>query len=340
VGREEAAAERPIFVVGCPRSGTTLLSTILHAHPRIAMPPETRFLLHVYQNREQYGDLRLAENRRLLARTITDNRWTRFVDLGLDPDRIVEAIVAGPPTLGSALATVWREFARARGKARWGEKRPLYSRHVEVILRLFPDAQIIHVVRDARACVASLRRVPFWDGSVAAAAAIWSLSEQDLRRNRARLAPDTFYSLRYEDLIGEPQRTVQDLCAFLGEPFTPAMLQHTKAAREIVPRRKRWHAATRRAIDRDLAHSWLERLDPAEIGLVQQVTRRQLTRNGYQLQPDVPAPSARDRALFHLERARRVGSRYKFRTQDRLLRARERRPVAAAPVASNGAECG
>jgi hypothetical protein len=332
VGNQSAPAERPIFVVGCPRSGTTLLSTMLHAHPRIAMPPETRFLLPVYRDREKYGDLRLAENRRRLAEAITGDRRTRFVDLRLDRDRIVEAIVAGPPTLGSALGTIWREYGESRGKPRWGEKRPLYSRHVDVILRLFPDAQIIHLVRDARACVASLRQVPFWDGSVAAAAAIWSLSEHDLQRNRARLPSDTFYSLRYEDLTDDPRRSLRELCRFLGEQFAPEMLDHRGAAREIVPRRKSWHVGTRRGVNRRRAQSWTWRLDPDEIGLVQRATRRQLLRNGYRLDADAPAPSPLDLVQYQLERARRAGAWRKARARDWLVRLGEDQPVAAQPA--------
>jgi hypothetical protein len=305
-----------------------LLSTILHAHPRIAMPPETRFLLPLYQHREEYGDLRAASNRRRVAEAITSNRRTRFVDLGLDRDRVVEAIVAGPPTLGSALETIWRQFAQSRGKPRWGEKRPLYSRHIDVILRLFPTAQIIHMMRDARACVASLRRMPWWDGSVAAATAIWQLSEHDLQRNRARLPRATFYSLRYEDLIRAPEQSLRELCAFLDEQFMPTMLDYTRAARDIVPKRKTWHAGTRRGIDPARVESWAEQLSPPEVGLIQRVARRELLRNGYRLQADAPAPPARELLTFQLERARRVGALRKIRARDWLARRRERQPVA------------
>src|SRR3954447_4058245 len=149
-------ANRPIFLVGCPRSGTTLLSVMLHAHARIAMPPETRFLLPVYRGRARFGDLREPANRRRLARRITAPRKSKFRDLGLNRRATVRAIMAAPPTIGSAAGTVWREFARSRGKARWGEKRPAYWEDLDVVLRLFPDAQLIHLVRDGRACVASL----------------------------------------------------------------------------------------------------------------------------------------------------------------------------------------
>ena len=108
---------RPIFLVGCPRSGTTLLSVMMHAHPRIAMPPETRYLVPAYRNRRQYGDLTKAENRRRLAEDLILDPG-RFHELQLDKAEMVEKIVAAPPTLGSALGTIWREYASSRGKAK------------------------------------------------------------------------------------------------------------------------------------------------------------------------------------------------------------------------------
>src|SRR4051812_27371323 len=100
--------KRPIFVVGCPRSGTTMLQLMLHAHRRIAIPPETRFLMAAYDARSDFGDLEKEANRLALARWIVDRKQTRFADLGLDGQRIIDEIVAGPPTLGSALGIVLR----------------------------------------------------------------------------------------------------------------------------------------------------------------------------------------------------------------------------------------
>src|ERR1700755_3342949 len=112
--------ERPIFVVGCPRSGTTMLQLMLHAHPRIAIPPETRFLMAAYDARSDFGALTQEANRRALARWIVDRKKTRFGDLGLDGQRVIDEIVAGPPTLGSALGIVLRAYAARFRKPRWG----------------------------------------------------------------------------------------------------------------------------------------------------------------------------------------------------------------------------
>ncbi|MDT9696009.1 sulfotransferase [Streptomyces sp. P17] len=76
---------RPVFVLGCPRSGTTLLQLMLHAHPRTALPPETSFVLPAYEGRLAFGDLRDAGSRAGLARWITGRKETRFHGWGWTP---------------------------------------------------------------------------------------------------------------------------------------------------------------------------------------------------------------------------------------------------------------
>ena len=94
--------DRPIFVLGCPRSGTTLLQLMLHSHPRIAVPAETRFVLTAYERRRAFGDLGEVANRRALAEWITTSRGTRFHDLRLPAAAVAQEIVAGPPTRTSS----------------------------------------------------------------------------------------------------------------------------------------------------------------------------------------------------------------------------------------------
>jgi LPS sulfotransferase NodH len=321
------AKDRPIFLVGCPRSGTTLLSAILHAHPRIAMPPETRFLLPVYRERLQFGDLTVEENRRRLAERMT-GRGTRFRDLGLRRKDVIEKIVAGPPTVGSAAGTIWREFAYSRGKARWGEKRPAYWRDMALILRLFPEAQVIHLVRDGRACAASLKQVHWWRSGVPGAIAAWVLADRELRRAGRRLPADSYYRLRYEDLLADPRTELGALCEFLGEDFDAAMLDHASAAQDIVPARKSWHVRTKGELDPARIDAWRTVLTPREIGLFEQVAAAPLRRNGYELSGSGSPPGPRLRLDYRLALARSASTMYKEWLVDAQRRARHPQPLA------------
>jgi len=319
---------RPIVLVGCARSGTTLLSTMMHAHPRIAMPPETRFLVPTYRNRAAYGDLRLEENRRRLALDMTADPG-RFHELQLDRDEMIEKIVAAPPTIGSAAGTIWREFARSRGKVRWGEKRPAYWRDMGMILRLFPDAQVIHLVRDGRACVASLKKVHWWKQGTVGATASWVLADQFLRRLGRRLPADSYHRLRYEDLLADPRTELTRLCAFLGEEFDEAMLDHTRAAADIVPGYKEgWHGRTRQALDPNRIEAWRSDLTPGEIGLIEAVAARTMRRNGYERSGLGRPPTPAERARYYEVLARKLRAIGKERGRDVVERRRHPQPLA------------
>ena len=87
-------SDRPIFVVGCPRSGTTLFRTMLSAHRSIAIPPETRYLMGMYWRRNELGDLRRKDARVQLASAIVDDPETRFRVLELDGDALAKALAA------------------------------------------------------------------------------------------------------------------------------------------------------------------------------------------------------------------------------------------------------
>src|SRR5438874_9349414 len=94
-------SDRPIFVVGCPRSGTTLFRTMLSAHRNIAIPPETRFVMGMYWRRTEYGDLRRRENLGRLAHDIVLDPESRVQFLALDGPAVVEEILDEATTLGS-----------------------------------------------------------------------------------------------------------------------------------------------------------------------------------------------------------------------------------------------
>ena len=273
------SSDRPVFVVGCPRSGTTLLSLMIHAHPRLAIPPETRFLTRVWRRRHRFGDLTTRKQRRRLARACTNG--SRLAHLGLDPKQTRKAMLAGPPTIGSYFGTVFAEFARAQGKARWGDKRPIYYQEVDVLLRLFPDAQFVHLVRDGRAAVASLTQMPWWPYDSVGAMATWSHAEWCSRRNTRRLPSDTYHLVRYEDLVAEPEAVLRELCAFLDEEFDEAMLEPARV-RDVVPDTKHWHANLDRDVSTDRVAAWRTQLRSWEVGLIETVLRRKLARWGYQ----------------------------------------------------------
>ncbi|WP_433476791.1 sulfotransferase family protein [Spirillospora sp. CA-142024] len=326
--------DRPIFVLGCPRSGTTLLRLMLHSHARIAIPAETKFVLPAYTERCEFGDLRVRENRRALAEWITSDRSTKVHALGMDAADLVDEIAAGPPSLGSAVGIVFRAYARLHGKQRWGDKRPSYSQHVGALLRMFPDAQFVHLVRDGRDCVASLMEMPWFDGDVHHAISAWRETIDRGRRLAERLGPDTYYELQYERLVADPADELTRLCGFLGEDFDPAMTRPEGLAKQIVPSRKKWHGRTHDAVTTSRVGSWAERLDPWEISLAEAAFGERLAEYGYE-PSGLPKPPASQLARFTRTAAHRRMAQHKAALRERWKQHHEPNPVESLLAAEH-----
>jgi hypothetical protein len=133
-------------------------------------------------------------------------------------------------------------YAERLGKPRWGDKTPIYCRHLELVERLLPEARFVHVVRDGRDVAVSLRRQWFSPGDdMRALAQSWcdhavEAHVQGLRRNH-------YVEIRYESLILETESVLRRLCDFLDLAFEPSMLRYFERA----PSRLEEHRARRRA---------------------------------------------------------------------------------------------
>jgi hypothetical protein len=316
-------SDRPIFIVGCARSGTTLLQAMVHSHPRLAMPPENRFVMPVYRSRVDFGDLRQAANRDAVARYITTTRGTKFRDLGVKAAHVRRRVHEVPPTIGSMLGAVLALFARRFRKPRWGDKRPNYIQDLDVVLELFPDAQIIHMIRDGRDCVASLKRMPWWTVGYPPSVYKWARAIDTGLQAREQLRPDQYHEVRYEDLVADPGLHLQKLCAFLDEDFDDAMLEHHRDSDTKVPDYKDWHEQVHRPVSDSAVQRWQRELDDQEIRLFEHVAGRQLEAVGY------------ERSLGRLQRRPSADMR---RAYDMFLEARRRKERDKAVSAAHTAQ--
>jgi hypothetical protein len=111
-------------------------------------------------------------------------------------------------------------------KPRWGDKTPEYVHHLGELLAIFPDARVIHVIRDGREVAASLAERPFAPPTAVVASFRW---RRDVRIGRSAgrwLGPERYLEVKLEELTREPERVTRDICRFLGEEYEPAMLDY------------------------------------------------------------------------------------------------------------------
>ncbi len=215
----DGAGRGPIFIGGLDRSGTSLIYALLASHPRIAMTRRTNWWSYFYG---QYGDLASDANLDRLLGVMA--RYRRHRKLQTDLAALREDFRAGPPEYGRLFGLMQDQHAARLGKPRWGDKSLHTERYADRVFGDFPEARIIHMLRDPRDRYASvLKRWKRLRGGVGAATAAWLASVRLGERN-AEAHPGRYLILRYEDLARDPETTLRRVCDFIGERFEPAML--------------------------------------------------------------------------------------------------------------------
>jgi hypothetical protein len=207
----------PIFVLGCQRSGTSLMRRLLDSHSRIACPPESGFLVQlagVYEierSRECLGTMGFASDEIL-------GQMRSFA----------EHFLAG--------------YARSKGKPRWADKTPHYLNHAETIDLVFNgEALYVGIVRNGLDVACSLSgfdwgvlRPYLSEGTDRRLAALrfWRDQNRKLIRMRERVG-ERFHLLRYEDLTRNPANVLPSVFGFLGEPWEEAVLSYNDFEHDI-----------------------------------------------------------------------------------------------------------
>ena len=164
--------DEPIFVVGVPRSGTTLLRMMLNSHSRIAIAPETHFFRLFWANRHKYGDLNKDNNFQKLWNDLTKCKY--FGDLKLkNVQKIYEDLFNGKRSYKAIFTKLIKEYAKQHNKTRWGEKTPGHLEYIKTILSFYPHAKMIHIIRDPRDVALSLKKVPWGSNDVFPIARFW-----------------------------------------------------------------------------------------------------------------------------------------------------------------------
>jgi len=228
-----ASSCAPIFVVGYQRSGTTLLQTLLASHPNIAAPPEMYFIHRIVRQKARYGDLSDDRNLRRVIDDLLSPTLPTLAGCGFDPDALFARARRGPATYAAVFDVIMSDFAARHGKARWSEKTP--GQPARSILQLFPDAKLVHIVRDPRAVIASSLATPWNPFGARQRAEFWRRFTRDNIATGFAAGPERFFQIRYEDLTRDPEHVMRLVFTFLGEDFDPSMIAVENRAATAVP---------------------------------------------------------------------------------------------------------
>ena len=271
----------PIFIAGLERSGTSLIYAILASHPNIAMTRRTNLWTHFYN---QYGDISQRDNfERCLTMMM---RYRRLLVLEPDADALRREFWQGEQTYARLFALLEEQYARRMGKPRWGDKSLNTERYAEPIIAAYPNARILHMIRDPRDRYASvIKRWKVRRGGIGAGTAMWLESVRLAQENQQQF-PDHYKVVCYETLAREPEATMQEICAFIGEPYVPEMLslQGVPTFRDQGGNSS-YGARTPGTISADSIGRFSKVLSKGEIAFVQAYAAEQMRAFGYETIP-------------------------------------------------------
>jgi hypothetical protein len=277
------------MVLGVSRSGTTLLKEMLDSHSQLAIPTESYFIPQLWDRHGRHFDTDAFRDD--LTRLARVREW------GVTADDVRRRLPA-TPTAADGIRAIYRSYADARGKPRYGDKTPSYMQSLDLLERVFPDAQFVHLVRDGRDAALSfleMRRKPRFNlarpRGIASFASQWRLEVEGARELGRRVGTERYHELRYEDLVREPESELRRVTSFLGLDFEPGMLayhagvdagalqDHPRLADPPTPDTRRWQ----------------EQLSPADAQLFEAIAGPTLSALGYERA--YPNPSGRARAF-------------------------------------------
>jgi hypothetical protein len=223
------------FLIGAPRSGTTLLRFMLDAHPLLSIPPETGFLAAAAALPAGAEEAREKLFGLVTAYPPEAPSWS---DFGLDPGEFWDALLAIDPfDIPEGFRAFYRLYAARQCKPRYGDKTNDFCRHIPGIERILPESRFIHIIRDGRDAALSMRRQWVAPGrDMKTLALYWRMFVGSAREAGARTA--AYMEVRYENLLLDPLSTLKSICAFVDLRFDPAMLQYWERTAERLKEHK------------------------------------------------------------------------------------------------------
>ena len=281
----------PIFVVGAPRTGTTLVRDILNNHPRIHLFDEVHFFERVWDDRESLGDLTAGESRdkafarlRGIVRAFGQDQAVAEMLISAEFERRLSREGGGYRGL---LAALLKSGAELRGAAHWGDSSPQDILYLPTLFSWFPDARVVALVRDPRGFLCSYknyhrRGVPSYREryNPFTNSVLWRSYMSALLEFRSGPQGDSLHSLYYERLVTDPEAEVRALCTHVGVDFVPAMLDVARANSSFVPDSD---TASQRGIVTTSRERWRQELTATEIWLGERIFGKTMVALGYEL---------------------------------------------------------
>ena len=276
------------FIIGRPRSGTTLLQTLCDAHPNIQIPPEARIIKESFY---RFGQVKSWNEKRLNELFDFIRLNPKFIEWKVDENKVKSFLMKHLEVLNlkTILKVIYLAYPSVYHKKSiliLGDKNPNYSRMPEDFLEYFPEAKIIHVVRDYRDHILSMKRVKLLKGNLPLIATIWRNSQEKIFSLQLRY-PERIFSYKYEDFVGNPEHYLKEMCDFLKIEYKPQMLLYSGLREQSREGNKfiandMFHGNLFKPITSDNVNKWKEKMRDRDIRRADVFVGTWAERSGYE----------------------------------------------------------
>lgn len=285
----EKIADIPFFfVVGRPRSGTTLLRTLFDAHPNVSFPPECQFIVNLYP---KYGKINNWDQK-ALNDFFNDllNQWL-FDTWKINEEDLKTRLMSfiGNHSYGTICKVVYLEYNSLFEKDNIkfiGDKNPGYAIYTKLLLKIFPEAKFIHIIRDYRDNFVSIKNVDFELPIPSLVVQKWKYFFRKFNKD-SKAAPNKYYLLNYEKLAFNPEEEYDKLCRFIGISYNESVFDFHKKKDDILKEYpvgyvETYHTSLLQKVNTSKIGVWKKQLSDNQIRIMDQTAGSLAEKAGYQ----------------------------------------------------------
>jgi len=237
---------QPVFILGNPRSGTSLIRLMLTSHPDVVIPPESGFIVWLHEHFSGWSCQDADSAARIAQFVDALVQCRKFDTWEMDPEGLRGLIARErPASYGELCRLVYYAYAEKFKKAPtvWGDKNNFHVHYGKLLAGIYPGARFLHIVRDGRDVACSYREVmslqtrspyaPSVPTEIRQIAREWTGNIENVELFLSEIPPNLSKVIKYEDLVCHPESVLSDICEWLGILFDGSMLEYHNENRRL-----------------------------------------------------------------------------------------------------------
>jgi len=285
----------PFFIIGNPRSGTSLLRLLLTCHPDLSVPPESSFMMWLLDKYKNWDNLDFENKTQLFIADLMASKKFEFWEL--TKTQIEESILeAKPKNYKTLINTIYNLYAKTQNKKlnAWGDKNNVNLNHINQIHKLFPNANFIYIIRDGRDVACSYIKLakikhnsnyaPKLPSDIHSIASEWQENNLKVVKSFESIPDSQTFTLKYENLVENTELVLNDICDFLKVNFDNKMLDFHKvnSTNDLEPKEfDSWKKKNKQKIDNKSIAIYKQELSQNEIQTFENIAYKMLEKFRY-----------------------------------------------------------